>query len=527
MAKTFFISTPIYYTSGRLTIGHSYTTVICDVIARYKKMRGYDVFFLTGTDEHGQKVQEKAESLGMTPKEFTDGLVKNCKNLWEILKIDYTKFIRTTDDYHMDNVQKIFSKFVEQGDVYKGAYEGWYCTQCEAFWTETQVGEEHLCPDCGRPVHIEKEESYFFKMSKYVDQLLKYYDEHPEFIEPIARKNEMINNFIKPGLEDLCVSRTSFNWGVPVLEDPRHVVYVWIDALSNYISALGYNSKDPSLFEKFWKNDDEHEILHVVGKEITRFHCIYWPIMLLALGLPLPSKIFGHGWIMMKDGRMAKSKGNAVYPEMLIERYGLDSLRYFSTNCIPFGGDGLFTPELYVENFNTDLVNTYGNLVSRTVAMIQKYCGGIIPSYNGVVTEFDKALEDACHEHVKAFEDNMDKFYVSNAEKAIFELLSIGNKYIDETQPWALAKDESKKQELDSVLTHLALLIKAATIMLQPTLVESAPKVFASLGVEDTSYENILDFKTVEGKTVTKGESLFPRLDVKKECEYIASQMKG
>ena len=359
MKKTFFVSTPIYYTSGRLTIGHSYTTITCDVIARYKRMRNYDVFFVTGTDEHGQKVQEKAHELGLTPKKYADDLVENCKDLWRLLKIDYDYFIRTTDENHVQSVQKIFSTFIKNDDIYKSKYQGWYCTPCESFWTDTQIGENKLCPDCGRPVHLEQEESYFFKMSKYVDQLLEHYDKHPDFIEPIARRNELVNNFIKPGLEDLCVSRTSFSWGVPVLEDPRHVVYVWIDALSNYINALGYNSSDESLFKKFWHNDENHEILHVVGKEITRFHCIYWPIMLLALGLDLPSKIYGHGWIMMKDGRMAKSKGNVVYPEDLISRYGLDSLRYFSVNCIVFGDDGLFTPELFINNFNNDLVNNY------------------------------------------------------------------------------------------------------------------------------------------------------------------------
>jgi len=527
MKKTFFISTPIYYTSGRLTIGHSYTTIVCDAVARYKRMRGYDVFFVTGTDEHGQKVQSKAKELNLSPKEYVDDLVSKCKNLWSLLKIDYDHFIRTTDEHHVQSVQKIFSEFIKNGDIYKAQYEGWYCTYCESFWTDTQVGEEHLCPDCGRPCHIEKEESYFFKMSKYVPQLLKYYDEHPEFIEPVARKNEMINNFIKPGLEDLCVSRTSFDWGVPVIEDPKHVVYVWIDALSNYINALGYNTLDDSLYKKFWHSDENHEVVHVVGKEITRFHCIYWPIMLIALKEPLPSKIYGHGWVLMKDGKMSKSKGNVVYPEDLIDRYGLDSLRYFSTSCINFGSDGLFTPELFTENFNNDLVNNFGNLVNRTVAMINKYCGGVIPDYEGQITPFDQPLEYACKEHLTNYEFNMDHLYISNATKEVFTLLSKGNKYIDDTQPWVLAKDPEKKKELDSVLVHLALLIKEASILLSPVLIESTPKVFTYLGVSDTSYKHILDFDTVSNKTVTKAEGLFPRLDTKIENEYIASKMKG
>ncbi|MGI6378177.1 MAG: methionine--tRNA ligase [Bacilli bacterium] len=527
MKKTFFVSTPIYYTSGRLTIGHSYTTITCDVIARYKRMRNYDVFFVTGTDEHGQKVQEKAHELGLTPKKYADDLVENCKDLWRLLKIDYDYFIRTTDENHVQSVQKIFSTFIKNDDIYKSKYQGWYCTPCESFWTDTQIGENKLCPDCGRPVHLEQEESYFFKMSKYVDQLLEHYDKHPDFIEPIARRNELVNNFIKPGLEDLCVSRTSFSWGVPVLEDPRHVVYVWIDALSNYINALGYNSSDESLFKKFWHNDENHEILHVVGKEITRFHCIYWPIMLLALGLDLPSKIYGHGWIMMKDGRMAKSKGNVVYPEDLISRYGLDSLRYFSVNCIVFGDDGLFTPELFINNFNNDLVNNYGNLVNRSVAMINKYCAGLTPKYAGPITEFDQKLEEACQKAKKNYEYYMDKFYITDAIKEAFELLSKGNKYIDETQPWVLAKDLSKKAELDSVLVHLALLIKEATIMLSPILVEATPKVFNFLGVEDTSYDSMLDYQTVANKMVNKTSVLFPRLDPKIESEYIQSKMKG
>jgi len=524
--KTFYITTPIYYASGNLHIGHAYTTVICDTIARYKKMRGYDVMFLTGTDEHGEKVQKKAENAGITPKEYVDNLVSGIQDLWKVLHIDYDKFIRTTDEYHMENVQKIFSTYLANGDIYKSEYEGWYCTDCESFWTEGQVGEQHICPDCGRAVHLAKEESYFFKMSKYADRLMKYYEDHPDFIEPESRKNEMINNFLKPGLEDLCVSRTSFNWGIPVKEDPKHVVYVWIDALSNYISALGYNSSDTALMDKYWHNDANHEILHVMGKEIVRFHVIYWPIMLMALGLELPTKVFAHGWIVMKGGKMSKSVGNVVYPDMIISRYGLDALRYFVTVTIPFGQDGLFTPELFIDNFNNDLVNNYGNLVSRSISMIGKYFNGVIPTYNGLVGEFDADLEISMKNTIDFYESAMDKFTINQGAKEVFNLASKANKYIEDAKPWALAKDESKKLELESVMVHLALLIKEATILLSPYLVETSAKVFAQLGVEDISYENILDYSTVNGKHTNKGEVLFPRLDSKIETEYIEANMK-
>ncbi len=526
MAKTFYITTPIYYTSGRLTIGHSYTTIICDVIKKYKENRGYDCFFLTGSDEHGQKVQEEAKKKGLTPKQYTDELVVKCKELWKLLKIDYDKFIRTTDDYHESTVQKIFSEYIKQEDVYKSSYEGWYCTPCESFWTETQVGEEHLCPDCNRPVHKETEESYFFKMSKYSDFLLKYYEEHNGFIEPISRQNEMVSNFIKPGLEDLCVSRTSFDWGVKVVEDPKHVVYVWIDALSNYITALGYKQDNHELFDKYWKNDEDHEILHVVGKEITRFHCIYWPIMLKALDLPLPTKIIGHGWVLMRGAKMSKSKGNVVYPEPLIERYGLDALRFFSACCVPFGSDGQFTPELYVDNINTSLVNNYGNLVSRTISMIDKYFDGIIPTNYGNFTNFDKELVEEMKNSKDRYEKLFDKYNISDAFKEVFDLLNKGNKYIDDTKPWELAKDENKKAELASVMNNLAMLIKEATILLSPVLVESAPKVYEAMGIKDTSYDHILDLNTIENNKVTKISPLFPRLDTKVEYEFIDSMMK-
>ena len=519
--QTFYITTPIYYTSGNLHIGHAYTTVICDAIARYKKMRGYEVYYLTGTDEHGEKVQKKALEAGKSPQQYVDDLVVGIKQLWKTLNIEYDQFIRTTDGFHKENVQKIFTTLLEKGDIYLGQYEGWYCTPCEAFWTESQLTEDHLCPDCHREVHLAKEEAYFFKMSKYADQLVKYYEEHPHFIEPESRKNEMLNNFIKPGLEDLCVSRTSFDWGIPVKEDPKHVVYVWIDALSNYISALGYNSKDTTLFDQFWKNDADHTVVHVVGKEIVRFHVIYWPIMLLALGLPLPTKIFAHGWIVMKGGKMSKSVGNVVYPAMIIDRYGLDALRYFVSTCIPFGQDGIFTPELFVDNFNNDLVNNYGNLINRTIAMMEKYVQGIVPNYEGAITPFDAALEAEMQQALLGYEQHMDNYAIHQGSRAIFDLLSKANKYIDDTKPWDLAKQEKDRLALHSVLVHLALLIKQATVMLQPILVETPSKVLQLLGVTDTAYERLLDYQTVVGCRVSKGSVLFPRLDAKAEVSYM------
>lgn len=525
MNKTFYITTPIYYTSGNLHIGHAYTTVICDAIARYKKMRGYDVYYLTGTDEHGQKVQQKAHQVNKTPQQFVDELVAGIKDLWANLKIDYDKFIRTTDEYHVETVQKVFSRLLEQGDIYKSIYEGWYCTPCEAFFTESQLDANHNCPDCGREVHKAQEEAYFFKMSKYADRLIKYFEEHPKFVEPESRKNEMINSFLKPGLEDLCVSRTSFNWGVQVKEDKDHVVYVWIDALTNYISALGYLQNNDESFNKFWKNDENHEILHIVGKEIVRFHVIYWPIILLALDLPLPSKIFAHGWIVMKDGRMAKSRGNVIEPNALISRYGLDSLRYYLTNAIPFGGDGLFTPELFVEKLNTDLANNLGNLLSRTVSMIIKYFDGIVPDYQGAINEIDKRLEDDAKKFIKLYEEHFDAYRVDEASKTVFDYLSRANKYIDESQPWVLAKDESKKNVLASVMTHLTLALYQSAIMLKPFLVETPDKIFEQLGVTNHNYEDLINFNIVNGLKVNKGSALFPRLENEKEIEYIQSKM--
>ena len=517
--KTFYITTPIYYSSGKLHIGHAYTTIMCDIIARYKKQQGYDVFYLTGTDEHGEKVQQMAAKANKTPQQFVDELVIGYKDLWSKLHIDYNKFIRTTDQAHKDSVQKIFSALLKNGDIYKGQYQGWYCTPCESFWTKGQLKDEKYCPDCGREVKQASEEAYFFKMSKYADQLVKFYNDHPSFIEPEARKNEMINNFIKPGLEDLCVSRTSFDWGIKVQEDIKHVVYVWIDALSNYITALGYNSQDKTLFEKYWNNPNG-EILHVVGKEIVRFHVIYWPIMLLALGLKLPTKIIGHGWIVMKGGKMSKSVGNVLYPNLITDRYGVDALRFYLSMFIPFGNDGVFTPELFIENFNVNLVNNYGNLLSRTTSMIEKYRSGITPNFQGNLTTFDAALEDQIALSFKHYQQAMDAFKVDQAGSVVFDLLSKANKYFEDTKPWALAKDQALSGHLDSVLNRLVRVIKAATLMLKPVLVETYKTVLEQIGSQDDNLESILKTNGVDGNKVIKKDVLFPRLESEVELKY-------
>src|SRR5690554_2106477 len=424
--KTFYITTPIYYPSDKLHIGHAYTTVAGDAMARYKRLRGYDVMYLTGTDEHGQKIQRKAEEQGVSPQQFVDDIVVGIKSLWEKLEISNDDFIRTTEQRHKTTVEKVFQRFLEQGDIYLGEYEGWYCTPCESFFTETQLNEGN-CPDCGRPVEKVKEESYFFRVSKYADRLLQYYEEHPDFIQPESRKNEMINNFIKPGLEDLAVSRTTFDWGIKVPGDPKHVIYVWIDALSNYITALGYGSDDDSLYQKYWPAD-----VHLMSKEIVRFHTIYWPIMLMALDLPLPKRVFAHGWILMKDGKMSKSKGNVIDPVVLIDRYGLDALRYYLLREIPFGSDGTFTPEGFVERINFDFANDLGNLLNRTVAMIDRYFDGVIPSYNGSNSSFDKELLKENEETVEKYEKAMEKMEFSVALSNIWQLINRSNKYIDE-----------------------------------------------------------------------------------------------
>lgn len=524
--KTFYITTPIYYPSGKFHIGTAYTTVASDTIARYKRLRGYDVRFLTGMDEHGQKIQEKAAEAGKHPQDYVNEIADAAKKLWALMDISYDDFIQTTQARHTNAVEKIFKKFLDNGDIYKGEYEGWYCTPCESFFTETQLVDGN-CPDCGRPVHKVKEESYFFNMKKYADRLLAYYEENLEFIEPESRKNEMINNFIKPVLEDLSVSRTSFDWGIKVPGDPKHVIYVWVDALTNYITALGYLSDDETLFNKYWPAD-----VHVVGKDIVRFHTIYWPIFLMALDLPLPKKVFAHGFIMMKDGKMSKSKGNVIYPEMLIERYGLDATRYFLLRELPFGSDGVFSPESFIERTNFDLANDLGNLLNRTVSMINKYFDGIIPTENLQSTEFDAALKEHAESVRIKYEGSMEKMQFSVVLADLWTLVSRTNKYIDETQPWVLAKEEDDKPKLGAVMRNLAESLRQIAVMLQPFMTTTPKRMMEQLGLDDKflAWDTIETFgNTIPAniKVVEKGIPIFPRLESEVEIAYIREEMRG
>lgn len=525
MSKKFYVTTPIYYPSNKLHIGHAYCTTLTDALARYNRLRGNETFFLTGSDEHGMKIEKNALAANKTPIEFVDEIVVSFKRLWTSLNISNDKFIRTTDEQHVATVQKIFSKLLNQGDIYLGKYEGWYCKECEAFWTDIQVGEQHICPDCGRPVNKAQEEAYFFKTSKYVDRLLKFYDENLDFITPESRKNEMINTFIKPGLEDLCVSRTSFTWGVPVKENPKHVVYVWLDALTNYISALGYDSDNDENFKKFWL-DKEAQKVHILGADITRFHAIYWPMFLMALDLPLPNREFVHGLLMTKDGKMSKSKGNTIDPYPLIDRYGVDTVRYYLCREVNFGSDGQFTPEQFVERINMDLANNVGNLLNRTVSMINKYFDGVIPDYAKNVTEFDNDLDMTIDSSIQLYEQAFEDLRVTDAIIAATNITARANKYIDETMPWVLAKQEDKTQ-LKSVMAHLVRSLYVTAVLLKPVLTVKSNALINQLGLngDEATYDSIFDINLLNGLKVNKQDPLFPRLDINVEVPIIVEMM--
>ena len=514
--KTYYITTPIYYPSAKLHIGNTYTTVAADVLARYKRKDNYDVMFLTGTDEHGQKIEGVAKEKNLEPKEYVDGVVEEIKDLWKLMNIKYDKFIRTTDDYHKKVVQDIFKKLYDKGDIYKGVYEGYYCTPDEAFWTESQLDNGN-CPDCGRPVEKANEEAYFFEMSKYADRLIKYIEENPLFIQPESRKNEMLNNFLKPGLNDLCVSRTSFSWGIPVNFDEGHVVYVWIDALSNYITALGYGSDDKSLFDKYWPAD-----VHLIGKDIIRFHTIYWPIMLMALDLELPKQIFGHGWLLADGDKMSKSLGNVVDPVVLIEHFGEDAVRYYLLKEISKGNDGDFTNEKFIRKINSDLANDLGNLLSRSLSMVEKYFEGIIPE-KMIEGDFDKSLIELALETPKKVSKCIDEINIPEALDEIWVLIRRTNKYIDETTPWVLARDPEMKNRLGGVLYNLLESLRFIGALVEPFIPKTAHKIKEQLNTNDLSFDSLKSFDGTKSRDkINKGEIIFPRIDVDEKLEELS-----
>ena len=522
MKDKFYITTAIAYTSGKPHIGNTYEAILADSVARFKRYQGYDVFLQTGTDEHGQKIEEKAAAAGVSPKAFVDGVAEQIKSIWDLVGVSYDKFIRTTDDYHEKQVQKIFKKLYEKGDIYKGSYEGWYCTPCESFWTESQL-VDGKCPDCGRPVKKSQEEAYFFKMSKYADRLIKYYEEHPEFILPVSRKNEMVNNFLKPGLQDLCVSRSTFKWGIPVDFDPKHVVYVWLDALTNYITGVGYDADglNTEQYNKLWPAD-----VHIIGKDIIRFHTIYWPIFLMALDLPLPKKVYGHGWLLQDGGKMSKSKGNVIYADDLVEYFGKDAVRYYVLTAMPQDNDGLISWESVIETINSDLANVYGNLVSRTIAMSNKYFDGVVCDGKEVepVDEELKAVATSAYAKVVA---KMDDYKIADAISEVFTVFRRANKYIDETMPWALAKDESKKERLKTVLYNLTETIIIGTSLLSSYLPDTCKKVAEMLGVDLRKVDELDKFGLINQVTVTKTpEILFARIDALKVMEKVNAMIE-